>query len=374
MSLPGEQAARPRRRYIDWARGLAVLIMIEAHTLDAWTRPADRQGGAFAWLSMLGGFAAPLFLFLAGLSLVLSSERAVARGASRRAAAEAALKRAAEIFVLAFLFRIQAFVISPGSWLVTLFRVDILNVMGIALAGTAIIWGLAAGRRGALAACGLAAAAIALSTPIVRQAPWVDALPLWVQWHLRPFGDHTTFTLFPWAGFVAAGAAAGTLLADGGSWLAVRAAAGERRLLAAFGVCGVALATLGFYTASLPSLYHSSSFWTSSPTFFAIRVGVMLITVSLLFVASELMPTSGRRPGVVETFGRNSLFIYWIHVELVYGYATWVVRHSLPLWATALAYLAFTALMYASVHWRDRVVEAWRNRAVRSSTAGPVPA
>ena len=27
-----------RRTYIDWLRGLAVVIMIEAHTLDSWTR------------------------------------------------------------------------------------------------------------------------------------------------------------------------------------------------------------------------------------------------------------------------------------------------------------------------------------------------
>ena len=34
-----------RRAYVDWARGIAVLLMIEAHTADAWTRlsPAVRD-------------------------------------------------------------------------------------------------------------------------------------------------------------------------------------------------------------------------------------------------------------------------------------------------------------------------------------------
>ena len=33
-----------RRPYIDWARALAVLVMIEAHTFDAWTRlPRGRR-------------------------------------------------------------------------------------------------------------------------------------------------------------------------------------------------------------------------------------------------------------------------------------------------------------------------------------------
>ena len=89
------RACRRRRRYIDWARGIAVLIMIEAHTLDAWTRPADRSSPAFGYLIILGGFAAPLFLWLAGLGLVLSAERVLAEPGRRIAAAEAVVRRGA---------------------------------------------------------------------------------------------------------------------------------------------------------------------------------------------------------------------------------------------------------------------------------------
>ena len=56
-----------RRGYIDWLRGLAVLIMVEAHTLDAWTRAPDRATTIFGLGGILGGFGAPLFLFLAGV-------------------------------------------------------------------------------------------------------------------------------------------------------------------------------------------------------------------------------------------------------------------------------------------------------------------
>src|SRR5262245_40168298 len=124
--------ARGRRIYIDWARGIAVLVMIGAHTLDAWTRAADRGTQAYAWLTILGGFAAPLCLWLAGVGVALSAARTIVitRG-TRAAAVEAICRRGIEIFLLAFLFRLQAFVISPGSPPVMLFRVDILNVMGL---------------------------------------------------------------------------------------------------------------------------------------------------------------------------------------------------------------------------------------------------
>src|SRR5262245_40564426 len=187
--------------------------MIEAHTLDAWTRLTSRRGVAFRDLNILGGFAAPAFLWLAGLALVLSAERTLARSSSRRQAAEAIVRRGLEIFVLAFLFRLQAFIVSPGSWPITIFRVDILNVMGPSIAAAGIVWGFAGTAKRAVVLTGIAAVAVAMLTPVVRVAPAVDLLPLWLQWHIRPFGDHTTFTLFPWSGFVFAGAACGGILA-----------------------------------------------------------------------------------------------------------------------------------------------------------------
>jgi hypothetical protein len=62
--------------------------------------------------------------------------------------------------------------------------------------------------------------------------------------------------------------------------------------------------------------------------------------------------------------GRSSLFIYWIHVELVYGYASWGWRHRLPLWGTAIAYVLFCVVMYRAIGWRDQAVTWWRNRAL----------
>ena len=86
-----------RLPYIDWARGLAVLLMIHGHVLDAWTRDADRSTRAFGYLTIMGGFAAPLFLWLAGLSLILAAEQRRATGASRLATTEAIVKRGLEV-------------------------------------------------------------------------------------------------------------------------------------------------------------------------------------------------------------------------------------------------------------------------------------
>jgi uncharacterized membrane protein len=352
-----------RRAYVDWARGLAVLLMIEAHTIDAWTRWPSRTGRPFAYAAILGGFAAPLFLWLAGIGVALSAGRMARRGTSRGAIVEAIVRRGLEIFLLAFLFRLQAFVISPGSYPVTLFRVDILNVMGPSIVASGILWGLFA-RSGSpvspvVAFAGLASVC-AMVTPVVRLSPMVDALPTWIQWYLRPAGDYTTFTLFPWAGFVFAGAGCGVILEQ------ARVARTEHRVLTSFWIAGAALTALGFVTAARPSIYAQSSFWTSSPTYFAIRVGILMLGLAFLGVTASVMNAHGLRWPAMERLGRSSLFIYWIHVELVYGYATWPLRYRLPIWGVVIAFLLFAWLMYLATIARDRIVEGWRTRQLYS--------
>jgi uncharacterized membrane protein len=368
---PHATAAARRRAYIDWARGVAVLVMIEAHVADAWTRAADKNGAAYRDATILGGFAAPMFLWLAGLAVVLMATGTAQRSGSRARGVEAIVRRGLIIFLLAFLFRVQAFIVSPGNHPVTLFRVDILNVMGPAIVVAGLAWAIA--RTAALQAAVFAAVAIAFSmlTPIVRASPLVERLPLWVQWHLRPAGDMTVFTLLPWAGFVFAGAAVGALLA------AARDQRQERRVNTAVAACGVALVAIGFYTAGRPSIYASSSFWTSSPTWFAIRVGILMLAFSWLYGLERAVglrdAAVAERPGALkavlsawqaplERLGRHSLFIYWIHVELVYGYFSWLWWHRLPLWGTAIGYALFCALMYRAIEWRDRFVDFWRAR------------
>jgi uncharacterized membrane protein len=344
-----------RRAYIDWARGIAVLMMIEAHTTDAWTRAIEKKSVAYRDANIIGGFAAPMFLWLAGLAVVLSATRTAERTGSRAPAAAAIVRRGLEIFILAFLFRIQAFIVSPGNDLVTLFRVDILNIMGPSIAAAGVVWALASTPAARIALFAVLATACSMLTPIVRVSPLFDRWPVWVQWYLRPAGELTVFTLFPWAAFVFAGGAVGALLAT------ARDERSERRVQAALALAGAALVALGFYTAGRPSIYRVSSFWTSSPTWFAIRLGILTVSLSVIYVLAALAERVGMRLRPLERLGQHSLFVYWIHVELVYGYSSWLWRHRLPLWGTAIAYVLFCVLIYRAIGWRDRIVDSWRS-------------
>jgi uncharacterized membrane protein len=323
--------------------------MIEAHTLDAWTRPADRQSDAFAWAVIVGGFGAPLFLFLAGVAVALSASSKVARGATPAAASAAVQRRGWEIFGLAFLFRLQAVLLGGGRWR-SLLRVDVLNVMGPSIAAAAYVWRVAAAWR--LPAFALLTVGIAMVTPVIRGTSILDPLPAPIEAYLRPQPELTTFTFFPWAAFVFAGVAAGLLLERASG------TASERRLMASLFAGGAGIALAGYAASFLPSIYAHSSFWTSSPTFFFLRTGLLTMMVAGAYWWEQ--GPAGRMWSPLAQLGRTSLFIYWIHIELVYGVLAASIRRELTLGRAVAGFLLFTVAMLIVSIVKSRIAGWWR--------------
>src|SRR5690349_8559903 len=115
-------------------RGLAVLVMIQCHAFNSFTRLDLRDGGPYIMSQFIGGMAAPLFLFMAGMPTAFQVESLERREADRLRRWLVALKRAAFILGIAFTFRFTNWVFAwpLGDWHEML-RVDILNCMGVAM-------------------------------------------------------------------------------------------------------------------------------------------------------------------------------------------------------------------------------------------------
>jgi uncharacterized membrane protein len=337
-----------RREYLDWLRGVAVLIMIEAHTLDAWTRLDDRGHSAYAWAMILGGFGAPVFLFLAGIALALASGSRLRKGRSAAEAAALARRRGWQILGLAFLFRLQSWIISGGDVERALLKVDILNIMGIAMLAAAVLWGFGRGRWSRASWLLAAAIAAAMLTPLIRATTLLDVVPDPVEWYLRPSPGRTTFTLFPWGGFLLAGTAVGL-------WLdASRPGPEERRTVWLLALVGPACAIGGYLASLRPAIYDQTDFWTSSPTFFFLRLGVLISLVPIAYAWNALF--RGRSP--LREFGLASLFVYWIHVEMVYGVVSTPLHRQLTFPQALVAFAAFSAFLFGLVKLKDRFVRS----------------
>ena len=68
----------------------------------------------FGYAMVLGGFGAPLFLFLAGVAVALSGESKFRKTGDFAGSWWAVQKRGWQIFGLAFLFRLQSYILSGG--------------------------------------------------------------------------------------------------------------------------------------------------------------------------------------------------------------------------------------------------------------------
>ena len=256
-----------RKAYLDWLRGLAVVIMVEAHVIDAWTREADRHGTPYFWTVFVAGIAAPLFLFMAGVSLALAANARAARVGHAAAAAHARL-RGWQVLALAFVFRAQSQLLGWGA-LSNFLKVDILNVMGVTLVLAGVLWALASARTARLWVFLAVMTAVTMTTPLVREVAWLAALPDLVEAYIRPLPARSNFTLFPWAAFLIAGRRGRRPVdrrphacrTNGGCnwawrWPAPRAWPGLRRIV-----------------PSVASMRSPTS-GRSSPTFFFIRLGI----------------------------------------------------------------------------------------------------
>ena len=322
-----------RRPYIDWMRGVAVLVMIEWHALDAWTLQSDRDGTAFWLLSFVGGWAAPLFLFLAGVAVPLAGHAKLARGVSRRDACRDLQRRGWQVFLLAHLFRLQSFLLNPTARWSSLLKPDILNILGLGLVAAAAIWGRGRGRRSEAIWLLTIALAVVAITPLVRGWWWPSLLYPRFEAYLRPVGTFGVFSLFPWVGLLFAGATVGVYLADQPDTPSV-----HKRLA----LIGLSVFAIGMIGSFMPSPFALSSFWTTSISLFLIRSGVMTTLLPLAWLIKR-KASNAWSPTIM--LGRHSLFVYWVHVELAYGIFMRPWQKSFPLTEALIGFVLLTALM-----------------------------
>src|SRR5262249_889141 len=179
-----------RLAYIDWIRGLACVLMFQTHCYDSWLTPEARNSSLFIWSRLGGTFPAPLFIFLAGISFALVTEKLREKGIAQGVIAKQTIFRGAEVFGLGILFRIQEFTLAFGHapW-TDLFRVDILNILGLSMMLMGVLcWlpssePLSSARTRSIAAGLIAATFVSMMTPPL----WTTLRPKFLPWPLESY-------------------------------------------------------------------------------------------------------------------------------------------------------------------------------------------
>ena len=336
-------------------RGLAVIVMIQCHAFNSFTRLDLRDGSAYVLSQFIGGMAAPLFLFMAGMTFGFQMESLQSRIANRGRRWLISLRRAAYVLGLAYAFRITNWIGGfPNANLDELLKVDILNCMGMALMVFAAAALFDSNQRVRYALLG--ALIVAAISPVVNALDWRGVV-LPIRDYFIPSPARGRFPFFPCGAYVGFGLAAGAI---------VGRTAAERmdRLMQWMVLIGLGLVLGSQYFSNLPySIYTHSDFWRTSPALILIRVGIALVLLAGAYLWTEYCTDRGW--SWVQNFGKTSLLVYWIHVMIVYGNLSNPIRRALTISQTTSATLAVILLMIGlselRLRWRARQIERWRS-------------
>src|SRR6266571_1172555 len=391
MQAPAQMKMK-RLAYIDWMRGLACVLMFQTHCYDSWLSPEARKSSSLIVWSQLGGtLPAPLFVFLAGVSFALVTERLREKGIERNAIAKQTLLRGAEVFGMGLLFRVQELALGyPWSPWTDLLRVDVLNILGLSMMLMGVLCWLTASRShvnlaasrsrmnltgdGTVAAARIrtlvaaifVAALVAMATPPL----WTTHRPKFLPWPIESYinGVHIfgqpqpwLFPLFPWSAFAFAGLAAGFFL------FSESAKRREGLMFAALGAAGIiAVALSVFFDSTRVRLYAVYDYWHSNPDFFLLRCGVLLMILFLVYAWCRWgFAQKGFSP--IIQLGNTSLLVYWVHIEFVYGrFSILPKKQCSAVQATAGLLTIFLAMLGLSL-LRTRL----KKRKVRASQPSP---
>jgi uncharacterized membrane protein len=352
---------------------------------------------------LLGTFPAPLFLFLAGISFALVTDKLLHKNLSPPQIARSTIRRGAEIFGFGLLFRLQEYLISWG-WAPKgdLLRVDILNTIGLSMMLMGVLcwlvlsvsirrgnmWGqpppavrpgearqaaasTLRSRLGLILSAGTAALVVSLLTPLL----WTTWRPRFLPWPLESYinGVHNLgtpqawlFPIFPWTAFAFAGLAVGFILQS--PWSRAR----EARVFVALGIVGVVLIELSRWIDALPrQFYPVYDYWHTSPEFFLIRLGMLLLILTGTYAWCRCgLAQWGFSP--LSQLGQASLLVYWVHIEFVYGRVSILAKHAQTIGGATVGlviiFLAMLALAYIRTH-----AKGWMKKTGSGGTTDSSP-
>ena len=307
---------------LDLARFVAMLLMIQGHVLDALVMPSVIDVTQPPWniWSWIRGLTAPVFLTVSGAVHVFAAKRN-AEGRILDSTLERRMRWAVTILVIGYLL------VFPGKRVIdlpyvtsegwhTFFAVNILQLVGAAMiVFVAVMQSTRSvadmGRRAALAA-----ALILACSPLAHLDVVHAMLPIWLQPYLTSqYGS--LFPFFPFATYLFLGVVIGARLH------ALPSEERDARLVQMGVRFGIPLAILGYgllYGLVAMGVSQKSIDNADSVLLVAARFGAVLV---IFAGAVKLLRLTWRLRSSYILFGSKSLYIYVIHVVLLFGTPWW---------------------------------------------------
>jgi uncharacterized membrane protein len=201
---------------------------------------------------------------------------------------------------------------------------------------------------------------------------WTTWRPTWLPWPLESYVDGVhnlgvpqagLFPVFPWTGFAFAGLAVGFILQS--QWARTL----ETRAFCAMGLGGAVLIEFARWLDRQPRQFYAvEDYWHTSPSFFLIRVGMLLVILYASYAWCRWGAGQWGFSPLIQ-LGQASLLVYWVHIEFVYGRVSILPKHRMGIGGATgglvVITLAMLGLAYVRTKMKGRGVELmpWLHRA-----------
>jgi len=299
---------------LDLARLMAMLMMMQGHTIDALVNPQLMDLSTFPWniWQFMRGLTAPIFLIVSGTVHVFAMKRNE-YGAMSEDTRKRRMRWAWTILLWGYLL------VFPANRLIDLpfaeasawsyaFQVNILHMTAITL--MAVVWlsSKTYSVRSLGIRSGLIAGSIFLLAPIVHSIHWFEFLPEFFAGFLSP-EKGSLFPLFPTSGFMFLGVAFGSYLFG--------LSEEQRNTFLKRTIFLVGIAAIVFGIGIYQSTYHFARILEYlNPGSMIMRTGIIILFIG---ICSYLALMLKRFEHMLVFFSSKSLHIYILHLVLLYG-------------------------------------------------------
>ncbi len=310
------QPAKQRFYILDFVRLIAMIMMMQGHTMDAMVSTNYLNVAEFPWniWHFLRGLTAPTFLMISGAVQIFATKRD-ATGRVPYKTIQKRLQWGILLIGMAYLLVFPAnrlldlpFVSNEG-WR-AFFQTNILHVSGVTLILSILLMSVTRSNRAfAGVSVGLGLLILAFS-PIADSLDWFAVLPEWLGAYFT-FKHGSLFTLLPFSAYMFLGIGIGYALSE------MPARERERRFPPFAFVSGsIALIAGIIGTYSPLSLFPTHDYYLTSPCFALIRIGCVLVFMGIL---TYVYTTTRRFEEYYSRLGKKSLYIYTSHLILLFG-------------------------------------------------------
>lgn len=298
-----------RVHLVDLLRLVALLQMVNGHTLDAVVAPAQMMGPWSPTYDFLRGLVSVAFMLASGVAFHLTTIAKIGSGSLERGATTKRVVRMFEIIAIGYLLRFPLGAWSDDPELVQrswdrLAEVDVLPLISVSLLVLEIVVHVFRDRRRAeiaTAVLGMIVLALApLTETIVAQRP-LGYLTAWLG-----HGSGSVFPFFPWSAYVFFGTVlAAIAFPEGGRTPA-------RQTFFALAALTPIASLLAFALWRSPySLWDTSMSYGAMPAFFVEKLAWVLGILALL---APVVAQIRELPRPIAALAQETLPIYVFHL------------------------------------------------------------